>query len=251
MMRNFVVSFLFSFLAIGIVQAETMSLEEVNKLYAAEKYIEAAAQYEDMIATQGVAPELYYNLANAYFKMNELGKAILNYERALRLSPAYADAKFNLEFANQRVIDNIVLADTFFLKKWWQASIKFFNTNTWFIIAAISFILALTALLLFLFGHTKTLRKLSFYISLILLIVSIFSIFCSKQQLNYMQDHREAIIMTGAVVIKGSPHQGGTELFELHEGTKVCVESELDGWYEIKLTNGNIGWVENHHIEKI
>ncbi len=230
---------------------ETASVEEANHLYAEKKYIEAAAMYEEILDTQGSSPELYYNLGNAYFRLNELGKSILNYERALRLSPGFADAKFNLEFANQQVVDNIVLSDSFFLKRWVSAIIKFYTTNTWFIIAAVFFILALPSLLIFIFGRNKLMRKSFFYIGFVFILISALSVLFAKIQMDHLLDHDEGIIITGAVVVKGSPDQSGTELFQLHEGTKVAVESELGEWYEIKLANGSIGWIEIKHVEKI
>jgi tetratricopeptide (TPR) repeat protein len=240
-----------SLFMITTLHAETISVEEANHLYAEKQYLEAAAMYEEILDTQGVSPELYYNLGNAYFRLNELGKSIVNYERALRLSPGFADAKFNLEFANRQVVDNIALSDTFFLKRWLDAVIKFYTTNTWYIIAAVFFILALPALLIFIFGRNKLMRKSFFYIGFVFFLVSALSIVFARIQLNHLLNHDEGVIMTGAVVVKGSPDQSGTELFQLHEGTKVKVESELGEWYEIKLANGSIGWIEIKHVEKI
>lgn len=234
-----------------VVRAESSAIEDANKLYADKKYAEAALQYEDILKHQGVAPELYYNLGNAYFRMNELGKAILNYERALRLSPGYADAKFNLEFANQKIIDNIEVSDTFFLRKWVGTVMKIYTSNTWFYIAAVSFTVAIAALLFFVFGNTRLLRKSSFYFGSLLLIISIISLIFSGIRKNRMISHEEGIVMAGVVVIKGSPDRSGTDLFQLHEGTKIFVVSELGDWCEIKLPNGNVGWVEHQYIEKI
>lgn len=240
-----------SVFTLAILHAEPTVLEAANQAYADQQYIEAATLYESLLAEEGHAPELYYNLGNAYYKMNELGKAILNYERALKLVPNYADAKFNLEFTNQQIVDNIVVTDSFFLKKWMLALIQLFNTNTWFIIATAFFILSLIAVVLFIFAGQKSTRKIAFYMGLFFLIGSISSLAFSKIQYNNTLYHQEAIIMTGAVLVKGSPDASGTELFELHEGTKVSVASELGDWYEIRLVNGNIGWVESKHIEKI
>lgn len=250
-MKKVLISSVLLLLMAVITRAETTNIEEANQLYADKKYAEAVLKYEDILEHQGVAPELYYNLGNAYFRINELGKAILNYERALRLSPGYGDAKFNLEFANQKVIDNIELSDTFFLKKWIGAIMKTQTSNAWFYMAALLFILAMGASLLFIFGNTKGLRKSAFYVGSVFLIVSIIALTFSGIRKNQLENHHEAIVMTGAVVIKGSPDRSGTDLFQLHEGTKVFVLSELGGWYEIKLTSGSIGWVESKHVEKI
>jgi len=239
------------FVAANVIFAESATFTRANKLYAQKNYSEAAGLYETVIKNDGVAPELFYNLGNAYFKSNELAKAILNYERALRIAPGYEDAKNNLEFANKRVIDNIVMADTFFLKKWISSLMKIQTSNGWFYTAVILFILTLIAFLVFIFGSTKLLRKTFFYTGFVSLIISIASITFSGIRKNQMVNHREAIIMSGVVVIKGAPDKSGTDLFQLHEGTKIIVISTLGNWYEVKLGNGNVGWVEINQVEKI
>ena len=149
------------------IQAQTSSVQEANKLYAQKEYQKSAEKYEAIIKNEGAAPELYYNLGNAYFKSDELAKAILNYERALRLFPAYEDAKYNLEFANRKVVDNIEMTDTFFLRKWGNELMKLQTSNAWFYTAVVLFLVALVTFLLFIFGNSIFIRKGSFYIGLI------------------------------------------------------------------------------------
>ena len=238
-------------LTIPTLYAQNLSFEEANTFYTDKEFAKAIDLYEQILLNEGAAPELYYNLGNAYFRINELGKSILNYERALRLDPSNKDAKFNLEFANQGIVDRIELADTFFLKKWIVALNNVFHTNIWFYLSAALFTICLIFILLFVFGKTKILRKISFYLSLTLLILCVVTLSFSFIQKSSMKNHTEGIVMTGSIVIKGSPDKSGTDLFQLHEGTKVMVLSSLGDWYEIKLPNGNIGWVEIIHIEKI
>ncbi|OJV42536.1 MAG: hypothetical protein BGO29_11700 [Bacteroidales bacterium 36-12] len=244
--------FLTSMLSLTLfVSAGLTNFDEANKLYSEKKYEDAAEKYESILKDEGVAPEIYYNLGNTYFKMNELGKAILNYERALRIAPAYEDAKFNLEFANQKVTDRIETSEVFFLKKWVRITMKALTTNNWFYLSAFIFIFALISALLFVFGRNKSVRKISFYISFVLIIVSVtFGVFSGMRK-NQMIEHQEAIVMDGVVIIKGSPDKSGTDLFQLHEGTKVSILSTLGDWFEIKLINGSVGWVEMKKIEKI
>lgn len=243
MLRKFI--FLTTTLSLALTaKAISNDFENANKLYSEKKYEEAAAKYENILKTEGVAPELYYNLGNAYYKMNELGKSILNYERAIRLDPSFSDAKFNLEFANQKIIDRIETSEVFFLRKWFNLIIKAVSTNNWFYLSAILFIIALIPGLMFIFGGSKYIRKLSFYIASVLIVASITSLTFSGIRKVQIAEHQEAIIMDGVVIVRGSPDKSGTNLFQLHEGTKVSVLSALGDWYEIKLANGSIGWVE-------
>lgn len=241
------------FIAFAFVslQAKTNAVVEAEKLYAQKKYTQASALYENILQNEGVAPELYYNLGNAYFKSNELGLAILNYERALRLDPGYDDARFNLEFANQKVIDNVVMYESFFLRKWTDLLMKLLSSDSWFITAALLFIIVLAGVMIFIFGNTLIIRKAGFYLASIFLVLTITSVIFAGMRLNQMEQHQDAIILSGAVVAKSSPDKSGTELFQLHEGTKVSVLTELDNWLEIKIGNGNVGWIETRHLERI
>ena len=231
--------------------AQTNALKLANDLYAKGDYSNAAKQYEKILSTNKVAPELYFNLGNAYYKSNEIGHSILNYERALRLLPSFDDARFNLELAQLKVVDNIVPSQTFFVGRWIQNLIKLLTSNQWMLISFSVFIFCLASAFLFIFGSKRFIRKISFYLAMVLLSVSFFTLIFAGIRKGQMYNHSEAIVMTGAISVKSSPDKSGTDLFQLHEGAKVTIKSTLGSWTEIKLSNGSIGWVEQVNIEKI
>ena len=233
------------------VSAQTKEVKLANVAYINGNYELAAQQYEDIIATVGVAPELYYNLGNTYYKLNEVGLAILNYERALRLDPKNSDAQFNLEMAQLKVVDNIVDTPTFFLGKWIDNFVKFLSSNQWFYLSITFFIVCLIFAFLFIFGPTRQFRKMSFYFAVAMIIASSFSVVFANVRKQHVENHNEAIITVGVVSVKSSPDKSGTDLFQLHEGTKVQVKSTLGSWTEIKLGNGNVGWLEADNISRI
>ncbi|MBP1676167.1 MAG: Tetratricopeptide 1 repeat-containing protein [Bacteroidetes bacterium] len=235
----------------GAVTSQNNPLKKANDLYSRGDYEGAAVAYEQIIKEQGVAPELYFNLGNAYYKLNETGKSILNYERALRLDPSYDDARFNLNLAGQKVVDNVVQVPSFFLVRWLDILTKQFNSNQWFVVSLTIFILSLVGFLIFVFGVDVRLRKLSFYIAGVFLGAALVTLFFSGIRKNQLMGHKEAVIMSGVIVVKSSPDKSGTDLFQLHEGTKVKVKSSLGEWTEIVVGNGGVGWVENNAIEKI
>lgn len=234
-----------------LTMAQSAALSKANEQYAAGEYESAARLYEDVLASEGVSPELYYNLGNAYYKANEVGRSILNYERALRLSPMFDDARVNLEMAQQKVVDNIVQAPTFFLGRWIENLIKLLSSNQWFYTSIVLFVLALACAFLFIFGRTRMLRKSSFYTAIVLGVLVLISFVFAGVRKDQLVNHREAVVMSGVVTVKSSPDRSGTDLFKLHEGTKVSIKSTLGEWVEIKLGNGSIGWLELENIEKI
>jgi len=233
------------------IKAETNSVKKANDLYAKGDYQAAANEYEQILLKDGAAPELYFNLGNAYYKSGEVGRSILNYERALRLNPTYDDAKVNLEMAQLKVVDNVVQIPPFFIKRWISILMKLLTSNQWFVLSLILLILTLASVLFFIFGYTLTYRKMSFYAAVVLLSLTVLTGFFSGVRKYQMTNHTDAIIMSGAVNVKSSPDKSGTDLFQLHEGTKVRIKSALGNWTEIVLGNGSVGWVEDENIEKI
>ena len=227
------------------------AVKQANDLYAKGQYSDAAKQYEKILLNDGIAPEIYFNLGNAYYKSNEIGRSILNYERALRLSPSFDDAKVNLELAQLKVVDNIVPSPNFFIGRWIQNLIKLMTSNQWLFVSFGLFIFCLISVFLFIFGPSRTTRKISFNFAIALLGISLFSLVFAGVRKAQMINHSEAIVMSGVISVKSSPDKSGTDLFQLHEGAKVSIKSTLGSWIEIKLANGGIGWVEKANIEKI
>jgi len=234
-----------------INQTNVNLLQLANELYAQGEFLQAAHLYEQILLEKGVAHELFFNLGNAYFRAHEIARSILNYERALRLNPRFADARYNLELAQARVLDNIIAPEPFFLKRWINKLISDFTSNQWFYFSWILFIISLIGFLLFVFGRSRALRKISFTFAIAILVVSISSLTISAVRKNQFLNHKEAIVMIGVITVKSSPDRSGTHLFELREGTKVRVVSTLGDWVEIMIADGRIGWVERRQIENI
>ena len=222
--------------------------ELANAAYADGRYEEAVSLYQAMIDEQPDAV-LYYNLGNARFKQGELAQAILNYERALRLKPNYKDAQYNLAFAQSKITDNIVEHD-FFLSSWTRAVRNCLKETTWLILSICLFILALAGVLLFLLGREPWLRKTAFHVAWIALLFSLIS------GLNAWSLHQrdslrnEAIITQGVVNAKSSPDRSGTDLFTLHEGTKVMIRETLGEWSNVRV-GSNEGWIRSTNLERI
>lgn len=205
----------------------------------------------ESISNNLVSPQLYYNLGNAYFRDNQLGKAILNYERALLLDPGDNDIRHNLRFANNRKVDRITPAGDIFISNWFKAIRNLYSSNAWAVIAIISFVLSVIFFATYLFVSVLWVRKTAFYTFIVLfLLMIVFNIFSFSQKREQIRGDN-AIVMVGAASVNASPDVNSNELFELHEGTKVRVKSSDGNWYEIEIDNGSVGWTNKDNIEII
>ena len=222
-----------------------------NEAYNNGEYARAVELYESILSEQMHSAELYYNLGNAYYKQEMLGKAIVNYNRALRLAPSDEDIIHNLEYATQATKDNIEEIPTFFLITWVRHVRNLMGCNAWTIISLLTFALALITMLVFLLAERMSLRKSSFYCMCVAAIIFLVSTTFAYQTHQALTNSNEAVIMSSAVPVKSSPDRAATDLFVVHEGTKLSLGERIDGWVEIRIADGRKGWVETSRIEII
>ncbi len=230
---------------------------QANAYYADSEWEQAAEAYEQCLqdTTEGYLTdesrgEIYYNLGNARFKQGETAQAILAYERCLRLCPRHKDAKFNLEFAKTRIVDDIDDNRTFFLSSWAKTVRNQLKERTWSILSIVLFYLFLAGALLFALGGKVVIRKTAFHTAWICLLLSLLTGLNAHSLHQRDTKRSEAIITLGILNAKSSPDQSGTELFTLHEGTKVEIIEVLGEWCNIQVGN-NEGWIETQHAERI
>ncbi len=224
---------------------------QANDAYKRSEYSFAVELYEQILSEDLISAELYYNLGNAYFKDNRIGPAILNYERALRLKPADEDVAHNLEVARSRIIDRTEKRPELFYENWWRSTYSLLNTNGWAITSLVIIFLFLGTTSLYLFSKTVILKKIAFYLMLLLFVSATLSLIFAQKQYNRLTSDKEAIIMQARVTAKSSPSSQSPDLFLLHEGTRVSIRNTLGQWKEISLPNGSVGWINEESIEVI
>ena len=247
---SFFIIFLLSF--VQFVQAESFTKADADKAYQENKYAEAIKMYENILETQGESAVVYYNLGNSYFKEKNMAKAVLNYERALLLNPGDADIRFNLDMARSKTVDQITPATEVFIVTWINSLTNMQSERGWAKIGIVSFICLLVGLALYIFSKRLFVRKIGFIGAVVLLVVTVCANLFARQQKNELMDRTGAIVMSPTVTVKSTPDKSGTELFVLHEGTKVFVEdNSMKGWKEIRLEDGNKGWIPTEAIEII
>ncbi len=231
--------------------AQTDLLQKGNELYAKDEFKQAIDVYNQLLMTNLESPEVYFNLGNAYYKTGQYTLSILNYERAKLLSPDDEDIDFNLQVANQHVVDSIQELPGVFIVRWWDSLVNSQTTDAWAIISLISFILFLTLAGLYFFSRTADIRRISFWSACFLITITLFSWSFAARQKGRMVNHSFAIVMQPTVTVKSSPSEKGTNLFVVHEGLKVKITDQLGDWLEIRLADGNKGWLLTESIERI
>lgn len=227
---------------------------------APQDYIEAIRLYNMAIEKDGSSAAIYYNLGNAYYRADSLAKAIICYERALRLNPTDKDIRANLEFVNGKIIDaqptggisNIIV----------EKSIQMLSPNGWAVVSIVLFVAVLLLTAGYIFSRNIRLRKVFFFIALILFIVNVICIIITINASSVAGDNNEAIVTATSTQLSTSP---STPLDEsqkamlLHEGSKVRVIRELSTpndprvkkWIEVEVAGDNRAWIDAEAIEKI
>lgn len=225
--------------------------ESGNKAYFDENYQKAVQDYETIRALGHESDDLYLNLGNAYFKRGMIGKALLNYNRALRFSPSDEDVLYNITIANKYVQDKIDVMPTFFLHRWMNELRSSMTSNAWAGLSLVFFTAMLIAGLVYLLTSTLKWRKIGFYGALSLLVLFVISAWFAGSQRKILLNPDKAIVMSSAAPVKSSPDSSSKDLFVLHEGTKVAVKDSLGDFREIEISDGNKGWIEAKAIEMI
>jgi tetratricopeptide (TPR) repeat protein len=226
-------------------------ISEGNRHYMNREFDLAARCYTNVIVRGFESAELYYNLGNANYKQNKLAEAILYYEKALLIEPGDEDIRLNLALANARIIDKIDSIPDFFLKRWVGYFQGLLSPNHWGVLSLLLFILALTGFTVFLISNRFSIRKGSFTTGIILLIASMTGLILMFSRIQKIQQHHNAIIMVPSVNARSSPDEQSTNVFVLHEGTKVMLMDSVKNWNEIGIADGNKGWVPGKVLGKI
>ena len=231
--------------------ASAVTKAEADSAYVRGQYQQAISDYESLLK-QGASAELYYNLGNAYYRTENIPQAVLNYERALLLSPGDRDIRFNLQIARSKTFDKIVPESEMFFVTWYRAMVNMMSVDGWARTALFALGLTIILLLVYLFADRLWLRKAGFFGGVALLILFVISNLFAWQQKQDLINRKGAIIFAPSVTVKSTPAANGTDLFILHEGTKVVIiDGSMKDWKEIRLADGKEGWIESKKIRII
>lgn len=237
-----------------LLKSQTVEAESFKKgveAYTAGNYTEALDLWLSVYKTGKSSPELLYNIGNAYFKLQNIPGAILFFERGLLIAPGDEDIRYNLLVAKSLTVDRFDEIPPFFLAEWFSHLSLLIHSDKWSVISLFTFIIALLMLALWLFSSKYKIKILSFWISLFLLFISASTLAFSIHNKKLTADSNRAVIFSPQVSGKSSPDESGTDLFVLHEGTIVEAGSKVGEWSEVRLTDGNKGWIPASAFEII
>lgn len=231
-------------------------MEDITKAAGDSAYVRndfaSAIQIYEALLKEGEAADIYYNLGNSYYKMDNIAKAILNYERALLLQPGNADYRANLEVARSKTIDKMEAVPEIFFITWTKSLIDSMSVNAWAVCGIVCFILLIVSIYFFVFSKQIILKKIGFMAGILFLIFVILSNVFAAEQKDRLLNRDKAIIISPSVTVRSTPSEGGTSLFVLHEGSKVSLkDSSMKEWKEIRLEDGKVGWLPSSSIEII
>jgi tetratricopeptide (TPR) repeat protein len=252
-MKHILLSIFFIFFLLpGQAQdAQASLIEKANQAYNNGSFTEAIDLYQAVVDSGFVSAALFYNLGNAYFKSRDIPSAILYYEKALKLDPKDEQARFNLNIANSQITDKIESVPEMFYMRWWKSFTGLFTPGTWARLSIAFFIALLILLTFFIVMRNITARRAVFWAGSIVILMLVISFYVAYQKNYHLSHDNYAIIFTPTVTIKSSPANNSVDLFVIHEGTKVEILDKVEGWYEIKIVNGSIGWLPEDVLRKI
>ena len=222
-----------------------------NTAYKNGDYETAAASYQTILSAGYHSAELYNNLGNAYYRLGYIAPTILAYERAALLDPSDKDIEHNLTMARRKTTDNIVPLDASLTSRVWEAMVSMFTASTWGVITIVCLWIAGILFVLFLYGGNVGVRRTSFYLFIISIVLSGIFYAMNRSAHDRTNDCPYAILTATNVTVKSEPSDVGGDAFSIHEGAKFAIEETLDDWYKIRLADGKTGWLPIWAAEKI
>lgn len=248
-MKKIVYILTFLFASVTFAQNDE-TFNKGNALYNEGKFQEAITAYESILSNNVHSAELYYNLANSYYKLNRIAPSIFYYEKALQISPNDSDVINNLAFAQNMTIDAIDNVPEVGVSKFIKGIVNTFHFDTWAIISVSCIILFVVLFLAYYFAYSTVKKRLSFVSSFTLLVIAMATLFFAFQKQVLDKKDNPAIVFSQESDVKAEPNLRSESAFQVHEGTKVQVLESYNGtWTKVQIANGKTGWIATEDIK--
>lgn len=224
---------------------------QADSAYTKENFDEAERIYL-LLSQQGESAAVYYNLGCTYYRQDKMANAVLWLERAAQLDPSDDDIRFNLTMARSKTIDRIIPRHEMFFVSAWKTMMQGQSVTEWAYYGIAAFVLSLCLLSLYIFSSPVLLRKIGFFGAILSFLLSLLFNVLAYSLRRYNNSHTAGIVMDPAVTVRSTPTKSGTDLFVIHEGTRVeIIDNTMRDWAEVQIADGKIGWVEKSTYEVI
>ncbi len=228
--------------------ANDQLFKEANDAFMGKDYDGAIAKYEALLTDGLSSVELHFNLATSYYKINELGKSVLNYEKALKLKPGHKDSQFNLAIVEDNLVDDMEALPPFFLTKWWNTLRDLLSSTIWSIIALIMLWISVFGWVKWFTGEDRVVKKKGFLIGVSCLLLCLIPFFLARSSAQFESEYQAAVILEKVLELRTAPDEASAPVVELHEGTKVNLLDKIEDWYKVRLKNGEVGWLNEKQL---
>ncbi len=249
---------LVSFLGLTAQSAEDLA-RDAAKQQDAKRYEQAIASYESLITQGYSSSDLHYNLGLAYYQNTDLGHAILHLEKAYKLAPYDKQVEKNLELIRNEQVDGLLPLPTFFLYEWWHKIAARLQPDIWAVLAIVLAILGAVGFI-FWFRFRKSTQPPTWYPKwhrrfllgspVVLLLALLFVLFANSRN-QALANFDKAVLLAPEVALYAAPNQESTVDLTLHEGLRVRILDNYEGWRKIELVDGRSGWVQKDTLEAI
>ena len=232
-----------SLLSLNMFSADVDALvDSAQNCFMQTRYAEALNLYDSICRMDYSSSDLYYNMGNCYYRLNDIPSSVYYYEKALMLDPSNEDAEFNLNIVNKMLKQNVEKLPEPFFKRWETSLLNAMSTDGWTILSIIILVILFTGIALYLFVANISLRKTGFFIALISVILFIITSICASKSSARILKNNYAVVFEQSMV-KSSPNADAVNSFEIYEGLKVEVVDSANGMYNIRLADGKEGWI--------
>lgn len=233
------------------VPAGAITKKNADDEYKKGNYVQAIRDYEELLK-KGPSVELYYNLGNAYYRVDNITRAVLNYERALKLSPGDEDIRFNLQMARSKTIDKITPKSEMFFVTWYKSLVNITSVDGWAKTAMFSLAVALVLVLCYLFGRKLIIRKAGFYGAVAFMVLFVLSNVFAYAQMQILTQRSGAVVVSPSAALRKTPVPNSEYNSIIHEGSRVeIVDDTMTDWKLVELEDGREGWMLSSQMERI
>ncbi len=229
----------------------TQALQAANQAFQDKDYEQAIRKYEEILQQGYESEALYYNLGNAYYRSGEPGRAMLNYQRALKLDPGDENTLHNIEVVRAGLPDEIVTIRPSGVVKGWLSVQNALSSRAWSILGLAMVWLGAAGLAIFLLGSRRRPKKMGLAAGIILISLSMLPFLLAYGRSIQEFSGKKAVVMATETALRAAPEEDSKAVLALHEGVVVQIVDTIGFWYKVRLSDTREGWLPKDVVERV